>query len=186
MTQPAPAGTESLFGDVLVFGAGRIAVRLPKFDDKFSAYLSFSLSQFREFSRLLGEVFGIEAFGSGCGIPLRDEYKTEGCHVSKSLVKELQNLTYYQKDPAFKLEVSGYRCKVCSAVVGEAARKTLKLGGENAKGIAKAKCPKCSKPMGNQPLYVVPAVATPASDEAAPRAEEAPAAETSATASAPA
>jgi DNA-directed RNA polymerase subunit M/transcription elongation factor TFIIS len=175
MTQPASPGAESLFGDVLVFGAGRIAVRLPKFEEKTSAYLSFSLSQFREFSRLLGEVCGIEAFGGGCGVPLRDEYKTEACHISKGPVRELQQLVYYQKDPAFKLEVAGYRCKVCSAVISEAARAVQKLGGANAKGIAKAKCPKCSKPMGNQPLYVLPVQAPADEPSETPTGAAAPA-----------
>jgi hypothetical protein len=30
------------------------------------------------------------------------------------------------------------------------------LGGANGKGIAKAKCPKCTQKMGNQPLYQLP------------------------------
>ena len=167
MSQPTPPGVESLFGDIPVFGAGRIAVRLPKFDDKTADYLSFTLSQFREFSKYVGDVLGIASFGRGCGVPLKDEYKTEGCHVSKASVKELQNLIYYQKDPSFKLEIAGYRCKVCSAVVSETARTTLKLGGDKGKGIAKAKCPKCSKPMGNQPLYTVPAEETPPAEETA-------------------
>lgn len=165
LSQPAPAGSDSLFGDIPVFGAGRIAIRLPKFDDKTTAYLSFSLSEFREFSRSLAEYFGIESFGTGCGIPLQDEYEISPCHFSKQPVKTLRHLVYYQKDPAFKLEISGYRCKVCQTVISEAARAGQKLGGANGKGIAKAKCPKCTKPMGNQALYQVPPAEKPAASE---------------------
>lgn len=157
MTQPTPPGVESLFGDILVFGEGRIAIKLPKLDDKATFYLSFTLTQFREFSRLLESEFGIAGFGEGSGVPLQDVYQTSGCQLSKSIVKELQNLVYYQKDPEIKLEVSGYRCKVCGTIVSETARATQKLGGANGKGIAKAKCPKCTKPMGNNPLYTAPA-----------------------------
>ncbi len=174
LTQPAPPGSESLFGDIPVFGTGRIAVRLPKFDDKTVAYLSFSLSQFREFSRLVGDVLEIGAFGVGCGIPLQDEYQTAYCQVSQAGVKELQRLDYYQKDPTFPLEVAGYRCKVCSAVISESARAAQNLGGANGKAIAKAKCPKCTKPLGNQPLYLLAS-----SGAASPAVEPPPAGEES-------
>lgn len=170
LSQPPAPGAESLFGDVLVFGAGRIAVRLPKFDDKMTAYLSFSLSQFREFSRLLAEFYSIDSFGSGAGIPLRDEYQDSPCHFTKKPVKELKNLVYYEKDPSIKREISGYRCKTCQTIISETARAGQKLGGADGKGIAKVKCPKCSKPLGNQPLYKVSAAAEPASAEPDPAA----------------
>jgi hypothetical protein len=170
LTQPPAPGAESLFGDILVFGAGRVAVRLPKFDEKTTGYLSFSLSQFREFSRHLAQFYGIESFGSGAAVPLQDEYQETPCHFTKKPVKELKNLMWYDKDPSIKREVSGYRCKLCQTVISEAARAGQKLGGPEGKGIAKVKCPKCSKPLGNQPLYVVaaPAESTPAAEEAAP------------------
>jgi hypothetical protein len=178
MIQPSPAGVESLFGDVQLFGAGRVAARLPKFDEKSTAFVSFSLSQFREFSKLLEKVCGIGQFGANCPFPYKDHYATSLCYLSNTPVYELQELEYYQKDPAFRLEVSGYRCKLCGAVICEATRQTQKLGGANGKGIAKAKCPKCKKPMGNQPLHrlegadvpveQVPAgAASPSSDAAA-------------------
>lgn len=173
MSQPSQPGAESLFGDIPVFGAGRIAVRLPKYDDKTTSYLSFTLSEFRQFAQHLAAVYGIENFGAGCGIPMTDTYKTEACHLSKNPVKDLQNLAWYQKDPAFKLEVTGYRCKTCAAVISEGARAAQKLGGANGKAIAKAKCPKCTKPLGSQPLYVVPAAPAAASAEASePETEE--------------
>jgi len=180
LSQPSPPGAESLFGDIPIFGTARVAVRLPKFDDKFTGYLSFTLSQFREFAEYLAQNFGISRFGAGCGIPLTDEYKTETCHVSKKSVRDLQNLTWYQKDPAFKLEISGYRCKTCAAVIGEPARAAQKLGGPAGKAIAKAKCPKCTKPLGNQPLYVAPGktVKSSASDDVEQAETDTPAAET--------
>ena len=71
-------------------------------------------------------------------------------------MKELNQLNYYQADPTFTLEVTGWRCAGCKIVVSEAARAEAKLGGANGKGIAKAKCPKCTQKMGNQPLYQLP------------------------------
>ncbi len=172
MIQPSPEGAESLFGDVQIFGTGRIAVRLPKFDEKSTAFLSFTLSQFREFSRLLEKAFGIERFGANCPFPYADHYLTSACYLSNTPVYELQQLEYYQKDPAWKLETTGYRCKFCGAVICEATRQAQKLGGANGKGIAKAKCPKCKKPMGNQPLqkldgYSVPLTPTASESESA-------------------
>lgn len=179
LTQPAGPGTESLFGNILVFGAGRVAVRLPKFDEKTTGYLSFSLSQFREFSRHLAEFYGIESFGSGAGIPMQDEYQETPCHFTKKPVKELKNLVWYDQDPSIKREISGYRCKLCQTVISENARAGQKLGGPDGKTIAKVKCPKCSKPLGKQLLYKVAVVAEkPAeTDEAAatePAAEKTP------------
>mgnify|MGYP007059603772 CR=1 FL=1 len=53
--------------------------------------------------------------------------------------------------------------------VSEDSQKKKKIGGLNGKGIAKAKCPKCSAKFGSQPMYEVVA----ASPEA-PAAEAAP------------
>jgi hypothetical protein len=78
----------------------------------------------------------------------------------------LQALEYYQKDPGFKLQTSGWRCGGCGLVVSEDGRKKEKIGGLNGKGIAKAKCPKCGKKFGNNPLYEV--AAEPAPEMAAP------------------
>lgn len=176
LTQPAGPGTESLFGNILVFGAGRVAVRLPKFDEKTTGYLSFSLSQFREFSRRLAEFYGIESFGSGAGIPMQDEYQETPCYFTKKPVKELKNLLWYDKDPSIKREISGYRCKLCQTVISENARAGQKLGGPDGKGIAKVKCPKCSKPLGKQLLYKV-AVVTEKPAETGEAAAAEPAAE---------
>jgi hypothetical protein len=40
-------------------------------------------------------------------------------------------------------------------VISEDGRSKTKLGGANGKAIAKAKCPKCSGKMGEEPLYKV-------------------------------
>ena len=47
----------------------------------------------------------------------------------------------------------GWRCSGCKLVVSEDARKKEKIGGSAGRGIAKAKCPKCKQPFGNNPLY---------------------------------
>ena len=164
LAQPTPPDVESLFGEIPIFGKGRIAVRLPKMphaEDK-QVYLSFSLTEFRQFSALLESVSGLAGFGEGTEVPLTDSYETHKCHYSDVSVKELLSLPYYEKDPALKLETVGWRCAGCSLIVSEDARKKEKIGGLNGKGIAKAKCPKCKQKFGNQPLQVVVAADKPA------------------------
>ena len=156
MAQPAPVGTESLFADIPVFGTNRIAVKLPKTPDSpLPQYLSFCLSEFRAFVEGLQTVCGLEGFGSNTEIPLSDEYLTRKCALSSVPIKELAKLNYYQKDPGFKLEVTGWKCAGCGIYISEAARAEAKLGGANGKAIAKAKCPKCTKKFGDLPLYQI-------------------------------
>ena len=155
LVQPVPDGVESMFGNIPIFGIGRIAVRLPRSDDKSTQYLSFSLSEFRAFTWALQSVCGIEAFGSNSEVPLAEEYKTFKCHYGETPVRSLQHLEYYQKDPSLKLEVSGWKCSACGLIVGEEARKKEKIGGLDGKGIAKAKCPKCSQKFGSNPMYAI-------------------------------
>jgi hypothetical protein len=167
LAQPVPVGTESLFGNIPVFGAGRIAVRLPRAaDDKTTQYLSFSLSEFRAFAMALQTICGIEAFGANTEIPLTDHYETFKCHYSEAPVRSLQQLDYYQKDPSLKLEISGWKCGMCGLIVSEEARKKEKIGGLNGKGIAKAKCPKCKQKFGSNPMYAIQEPATPAATAA--------------------
>lgn len=156
MGQPSPPDVESVFGNIPVFGVGRIAVRLPKLPDATQTdYLTFSLTDFRKFSAALESVCGIAGFGKNTEVPLIDTYNTLKCHYSDVPVKELLGLEYYEKDAGFKLHVAGWRCGGCSLVVSEDARKKEKIGGLNGKGIAKAKCPKCPAKFGNHPLYEV-------------------------------
>ena len=156
IAQPAPIGTESLFADIPVFGTNRIALRIPKTPDSpHPQYLSFCLSEFRAFVQGIQTVCGFEGLGENTEIPLTEEYSTFKCAVSGTPVKELAKVNYYVKDPGFKLEVTGWRCAGCKIVISEAARVEAKLGGANGKGIAKAKCPKCTQRLGDQPLYQV-------------------------------
>ncbi|MDZ4685430.1 MAG: hypothetical protein SH850_10240 [Planctomycetaceae bacterium] len=160
MGQPSPPDVESLFGNIPVFGVGRVAVRLPKTPDATQTdYLTFSLSEFRKFTAALESVAGIAGFGGNTEVPVTDTYNTLKCHYSDVPVRELLGLEYYQKDPAFKLEVTGWLCGGCSLVVSEDARKKEKIGGLNGKAIAKAKCPKCPAKFGDHPLYEVSAAA---------------------------
>lgn len=154
IAQPAPAGTESLFGDIPVFGTNRIAVRVPRSaDEPHAKYLSFNLSEFRAFVTALQEVCGVSGLAASTTIPLTDEYATRKCHLSQADVLELLQTNYYEKDPAFKLEFSGWKCAACGIIVSEKARAEAKLGGANGKAIAKAKCPKCTQKFGYLPLY---------------------------------
>lgn len=175
LAQPAPPETDSMFGQIPVFGAGRIAVKLPRQGDSPTMqFLSFNLSEFRRFSTNLSELYGIEGFGGRTEIPLADEFQTGSCAVSNEPVQGLLGLPYYEKDPAVKLEVSGWQCGVCKAVVSEAARDKAKLGGAKGKGIAKAKCPKCSQKMGSNPWYKIAVEPVSEVPVAAEAAEETP------------
>jgi ribosomal protein L40E len=157
MAQPTPPDVESLFSGVPIFGSNRIAVKLPKLGDETSTqYLSFSLSQFRDFVARLEAIGGPEGLGGNTEVPLSETYTTLKCHYTDQPVQELLALHYYQPEPkTYPLQVSGWRCDKCSLVVSEDGRKKEKLGGLNGKGIAKAKCPKCGSKFGNHPLYQI-------------------------------
>lgn len=162
VAQPSPADVESIFGNIPVFGAGRIAVRLPRSgDDAGTQYLSFSLSEFRSFVKALDEVCGIAGLGADTEVPLTEAYNTIPCHYSESPVRELLAIEYYQKDPQIKLKEVGWRCGGCGLVVSEDSRKKEKIGGLNGKGIASAKCPKCSAKFGKNPMYEIESATAP-------------------------
>jgi hypothetical protein len=172
LAQPTPTGTESLFADIPVFGTNRIAVRIPKMaDDPHARYLSFCLSEFRAFVEGLETVCKISGFGSNSEIPMKDEYTKLKCHLKQTPILDLVKLNYYQKDPGFKLEVSGWKCAACGIVISEAARAETKLGGANGKAIAKAKCPKCTKKFGSLPLYQLAGTGSEGTETSDPAAE---------------
>lgn len=159
IVQPSVPGEESLFADVPVFGTGRIAVRVAPADgNNERAYLSFTLSQFREFSQMLSESFGLADYGAGTSIPLVDDVTEAVCHYSEAVMHPLvpARLEYYQADPAIKLVVLGRRCEKCSLVVSEDSRKKEKIGGASDASVAKARCPKCKAKFGSITLYGVP------------------------------
>jgi hypothetical protein len=154
IVQPIVSTEHSMFAGVPVFGDGQIAVRLPKKDDKTNPqFLSFTLSQFRRFSKILDEFYGMKAFGAESGVPLEDVFTERHCHFSDEVLRILENLDYYKDDPGYKLKVIGYKCAGCGLVVSEESRVKEKIGDAAGKKIAKAKCPKCQKPFGNLPLH---------------------------------
>jgi len=156
IVQPIVSTEHSMFAGVPVFGDGQIAVRLPRKDEKSNPqFLSFTLSQFRRFSKILEEFYGIKAFGSESGVPLEDVFTERHCHFSDQVLRVLENLDYYKDDPGYKLQVIGYKCAGCGLVVSEESRMKEKIGDKDAKKIAKAKCPKCQKPFGNLPLQSI-------------------------------
>jgi hypothetical protein len=156
IVQPSVPGEESLFADVPVFGTGRIAVRVAPIDGNSErAYLSFTLSQFREFSQMLSDSFGLANYGGGTSIPLVDNLTDATCHYSEAVMHPLvpDRLEYYRADPAFKVVVLGRRCQKCGLVVSEDSRKKEKIGGASDASIAKAICPKCKAKFGNITLF---------------------------------
>ena len=154
IVQPIVSAEQSMFAGVPVFGDGRIAVRLPKQDESPNPqFLSFALSEFRRFSKILEEFYGLVGLGADCGVPLEDVYTDRFCHFSNQPLRILENIPFYKDDPGFKLKVIGYKCAGCGLVVSEESRDKEKLGGKDAKKIAKTPCPKCKKPLGNLPQY---------------------------------
>ncbi len=156
VVQPAPYPHESMFAGIPVFGEGRIAVRLPQPEGQSELmFASFALSEFRQFSRQLDELYGIRDFGAESGVPLENSIVEAKCHYTDHVIRAVDDPQYYQADPAYKIELAGWRCQGCGLVVSEDARKKERIGGKSGKGIAKAKCPKCGKPFGYQPLYAL-------------------------------
>ena len=156
---PEASRASSSFHGIPVFGKQIIAVQLPLGDGD-PQYASFTLSQFREFNKQLEDMFGIEGLAANLGIPMTDEFTSSKCHYSEAQVKALKDPDWYLADASRPTKIAGYRCESCGITVSEAAQKKEKLGGANAKGIAKATCPKCKKKFGNKPLYTLPEAAS--------------------------
>jgi hypothetical protein len=156
LIQPVSEAHESMFAGVPVFGDGRIAVYLPlKLEENRQAFISMPLSVHRRFSEQVGELFGLKIPAEDNGVPATEETDTLFCFLSEVKIEAVKNLPYYENDPEFDLELSGYVCEACGAAITESSRKNKKLGGAAGKGLAKAKCPKCSNKFGNQKAYQV-------------------------------
>ena len=152
--QPVIYEHESMFAGIPVFGVGRIAVRFPKTEQsKLPQFASFDLSHFRELSKSLEELFGIEEFGILHEIPLSDTFTEQTCHYSEEKFRSLERVEFYQADPSYKLTLVGRKCQGCGLVVSENSRKKEKIGGAAGRGITKAKCPKCEVKFGDISLF---------------------------------
>lgn len=157
VVQPAVYIHESMFAGVPVFGEGRIAVRLPVTDQdkdlKDILFVSFTLTEFREFGKHLSELYGVKDLGHMEGVPLTDSETEYKCHYSDRRLKAVEVTPFHKADSTIELEVIGHRCQACGLTVSEESRKKEKLGGSSWKGIAKAKCPKCQQKMGEVTLW---------------------------------
>lgn len=160
VVQPVVYAHESMFAGIPVFGNNRIAVRLPKPPDGNELlFASFCLSDFREFSKQMSEVFNVLELGDDVGVPLTDKLSDYKCHYTDQTFQALADVAYHQADPNIKLVIVGRKCEGCGLVISEDGRKKEKLGGADGKGIAKAKCPKCQKKFGAFTFYAVDATA---------------------------
>lgn len=166
LVQPVRQAHESMFAGVPVFGEGRIVVYLPvKLEEDRQLYCSMPLTLWRRFTRQLQTV-GIALPASENGVPDREIHVAPQCHYTQAKVESIREREYYENDPEYELELSGYRCGSCGIAVSESARAKNKLGGAAGKGIAKAKCPGCSSKFGNEPLYrISKAPAAPEEEE---------------------
>ena len=159
VVQPAAYAHESMFAGIPVFGTGRIAVRLPVTsqdkDVKDILFVSFGLSDFRDFAKHLDKMFEVKDLGQLEGVPLEDGKTNYKCHYSDRKIESVEATEFHTADPGIELEIVGRKCQGCGLVVSEDSRKKEKLGGANGKGIAKAKCPKCKGKFGDTTLYSI-------------------------------
>ena len=156
LIQPVSEAHESMFAGVPVFGGGRIAVYVPlELPENRQAFISMPLSVHRRFSEQVSDLFGLKIPAEDNGVPATEETDTLFCFLSEVKIEAVRNLDYYENDPGFTVELSGYICEACGAAITESSRKNKKLGGAAGKGLAKAKCPKCSNKFGNQKAYQV-------------------------------
>ena len=154
LVQPITRVQESMFAGVPVFGDGRIATFLPlKSADGQQSYLSLPLSTFRVFNERLTSLFSAGLPASENGVPETEKSDSFTCHLNQSRFDAVSNVAYYQRDPGYELELVGYRCTSCGITISESGRAAKKLGGSNAKGLIKTKCPKCGGKFGYDPLY---------------------------------
>ena len=132
---------------------GRVAVRMPVTDQDKNVtdilFVSFYLTEFREFAKRVNEMFGVKDLGEMEGVPLQDATTNFKCHYLDRPVVSLEVTPYHKVDPQIELEISGYKCQACGLVVSEEGRKKEKLGGPAGKSIAKAPCPKCKQKFGS-------------------------------------
>lgn len=177
IVQPAYAAHESMFAGIDVFGPGRIAVRLPAIGEGTELrFASFSLSEYRNFCKMLAEIAPDRDMSQFGMVPLEDELSEVECHYNETKFSTLDpsKLVYYQNDSSFELELLGRKCQACGIIVSEDARKKERIGGKSGKGIAKSKCPKCGSKFGDISLFglkVAPEAETEATEEAAAEAE---------------
>ncbi len=154
LVQPVARVQESMFAGVPIFGEGRIAVFLPlEQQGDQQLYCSFSLSGWRQFAYGLNKLFNATLPATENGVPAEDKTKSSNCFIKQSRVEFVSDLNFYQNDSNYELELTGFRCTACQAVISEEGRASKKLGGSAGKGIAKAKCPKCSAKMGEEKLF---------------------------------
>ena len=154
LIQPVAEAHASMFAGVPVFGDGQIAIYLPlQLPDNQQAFCSFPLSLGRRIFGQLTSRFQLDLQTVENGIPAAEEFTTLKCHFSEMPVRSLKNVVYYQNDPAYEVEIAGHVCGTCGIALSEEARAKKKFGGAAGKGIAKAKCPKCSNKFGDQKAW---------------------------------
>ncbi len=154
LVQPVAEAHASMFAGVPVFGTGKIAVYLPIAQaDNQQIFLSLTLTQCRQLAAELKQHFQIDLQLAENGVPATEQKDMLKCKLLEVPVEAIRNIEYYENDSAFELEMTGYRCGTCQAVISEEGRLRKKLGGAAGKGIAKAKCPSCAAKMGNHKTY---------------------------------
>lgn len=166
LIQPVAEAHDSMFAGVPVFGEGQIVLYLPvAAEENKQSFVSLSLSVYRTFAAELQKCLGVAIPAKENGVPDVEEHDTLTCHLSEVKIPAAKNIVYYKNDPGFDVELSGYVCGTCGIAITEEARARKKLGGGSAKGLPKAKCPKCTNKFGDQQVFKVTAKKSAESDE---------------------
>ncbi|MCA9051100.1 MAG: hypothetical protein KDA89_20330 [Planctomycetaceae bacterium] len=158
LVQPIAEVHQSMFAGVPVFGEGKVVLYLPADSDNGNQmFVSLPLSVYRRFADDLQKSFNLTIPAKENGVPGQEAHDQVVCHLSEVKIPAAKHVEYYRDDPGFDVELSGYICGTCGIAFTEDARARKKLGGATAKGLPKAKCPKCSNKFGDQQLFKVTA-----------------------------
>ncbi|WP_459557201.1 hypothetical protein [Lacunimicrobium album] len=142
------------FGTVNIWGEGRIYLEIPPVENADRRqFLSMTISQYREFCRIVAHIYGYTAFADKGAVPQKDKMVDLTCMFSKRDYRTIQNEKYYQNDPLYKLTLVGYSCESCGKFLSEESRTDKKLGSAANKAPAKMKCLACGKKFGEHPRY---------------------------------
>ncbi len=144
------------FNGANIWGQGRIYLEIPSAPEaERRQFLSMTISQYRELTRILAHLYGYVAFARKSPVSLDDKTTELACMFSKKNFTALTNDKYFLQDPSYKLNLVGYCCETCGKFLSEESRTDKKLGSAANKAPAKMKCLSCGKKFGEHPRYEI-------------------------------
>ncbi len=154
---PIQQDLKAQFEGINIWGQGRIYVELPSTPATAEkrTFLSMTISQYRELSRILTHLYGYTRFHLKSTTPI--ELKTEelACMFSKKNFDVLSDGEYYRHDSRYQLNLLGHVCQSCHKFLSEESRTDKKLGSAANKPPSKMKCLACGKKFGELPRFEI-------------------------------